>query len=61
MAKLAFHQATLREIPKERVVSSRCRSNRRGAKCKMSKFQIRTRTSRSPYRGKIEYIVRIRK
>ena len=39
----ALHEAILREILQERVVSSRNRRNQRGVKRKMSNFPLRPR------------------
>jgi hypothetical protein len=40
----ALHNAVLKEILQERVVSSRNRRNRRGVKRKMSSFPLRRKT-----------------
>jgi len=41
--RAAFHEAVLREILEERVVSSRSRRTPRGLKRKMSKYPLRSR------------------
>ena len=40
---MSFHEAVLREILEERVVSSRSRRNPRGVKRKMSGYPLRPR------------------
>lgn len=44
MRRPALHNAVLKEILQERVVSSRNRRNRRGVKRKMSSFPLRRKT-----------------
>jgi len=57
--RLAFHEAVLREILKERVVSSRSRHNTRGVKRKMSSYPLRLRTRGWPRRRPVALHIRI--
>jgi hypothetical protein len=52
--KKAFHDAVLREILEERVVSSRSRRNPRGVKRKMSGYPLRPRERTKTMRLHVE-------
>jgi len=57
----AFHEAALREILEERVVSSRSRHNLRGVKRKMSKFPLCTRGRKKTMKIQLENHIQILK